>query len=61
MGKTLRLALLAGAAAAALAFAGSALATPRLIIGGKTALGSSQVSIQFLEEKTDPAPARIVI
>jgi hypothetical protein len=61
MGKTLRLALLACIAAAALAFAGSALATPRLIIGGQTALGSSQVSIQFLEEKTDAAPARIVI
>lgn len=61
MGKTLRLALLTCVAAAALAFAGSALATPRLIIGGQTALGSSQVSIQFLEEKTDAAPARIVI
>ena len=61
MGKTLRLALLACVAAGALAFAGSALATPRLIIGGQTALGSSQVSMQFLEEKTDAAPARVVI
>lgn len=61
MQKRLRLALLAGTFAAALAFAGSALATPRLIIGGKTLLGSSQVSIQLLEEKTDAAPARIVI
>lgn len=61
MGKTLRLALLACAAAFALAFAGSALATPRLIIGGNTAPGSAQVSIQFQEEKTDAGPARIVI
>lgn len=61
MGKTLRLAVLACVAAAALAFAGSALATPRLIIGGLTALGSSQVTIQFLEEKADAGPARLVI
>jgi hypothetical protein len=61
MHKRLRLVLLAGAVAGALAFAGSALATPRLIIAGKTALGSAQVSIQLLEEKTDAAPARIVI
>jgi hypothetical protein len=59
--KTVRLALLACVAAGALVFAGSALATPRLIIGGQTALGSSQVSIQFLEEKTDASPARITI
>jgi hypothetical protein len=59
--KTVRLALLACVAAGALVFAGSALSTPRLIIGGQTALGSSQVSIQFLEEKTDASPARITI
>jgi hypothetical protein len=59
--KTVRLALLACVAAGALVFAGSALATPRLIIGGQTALGSSQVSFQVLEEKTDAAPARLVV
>jgi len=61
MRRTLRLAVLASALVGALAVAGSALATPRLIIGGATALGSSQVTIQFQEEKTDAAPARVVI
>lgn len=56
-----RLALLAWAAVAALVFAGSALATPRLIIGGLTALGSSQVTVQFTEDKTDAAPTKISI
>jgi hypothetical protein len=57
MPKLLRLAVLACASAAAMAFAGSALAVPRLLIGGSP----SQVAIQFLEEKADASPARIVI
>lgn len=61
MRKTLSLATLAGTVAAALVTTGSALATPKLIVGGLTAQGSSQVSIQFTEDRSDPAPARIVI
>jgi hypothetical protein len=61
MRNTLRLAVLACVAAGALATAGSALAVPKLIIGGLTTLGSSQVTVQFTEEKSDTAPARIVI
>jgi hypothetical protein len=57
----LRLAVLASAIAGALALAGSALATPKLIIAGASAPGSSQVSIQFLEDKSDASPARITI
>jgi hypothetical protein len=59
--KALRVALPAGAAAVALAFADSALATPRLIIGGSTAPGTSRVSFELLEEKSDAAPAKLVV
>lgn len=61
MRKTLRAAVLASAAVAALVVSGVALATPKLIIGGLTAPGSSQVSIQFTEDRSDPSPARVVI
>jgi hypothetical protein len=61
MRKTLRLAVVASALGAALALAGTALATPKLIIAGATNPGSARVSIQFLEDKSDAAPARIAI
>lgn len=56
-----RVALLSCATIVALAFAGSALAVPRLIIGGKLGLGESGAVVQFTEEKTDAAPAKIQI
>jgi hypothetical protein len=61
MRKTLRLAVVALSAGAALAVAGQAFATPKLTVGGLSAQGSSQVSVQLTEDRTDPAPARIVI
>jgi len=61
MRKTLRLALVAAALGVASIVTGPALATPKLIVGGLTAAGSSQVSIQFTEDRSDAAPARIVI
>jgi hypothetical protein len=56
-----RLTLLACASMIALAFAGSALAVPRLIIGGKLGLGESGTVVQFTEDKSDAGPAKIQI
>jgi hypothetical protein len=56
-----RLALLVCASITVLAFAGSALAVPKLIIGGKLGLGESGTVVQVTEEKTDAAPAKIQI
>ena len=61
MRKTLRLTAVAFSVVVGLVFVGPALATPKLIIGGLTAVGSSQTSIQFTQTTTDAAPARIVI
>ncbi len=49
--KHFRFAVFACVATTALAFAGTALATPKLIIGGLTGLGTAQTSIQFTEAK----------
>jgi len=57
----LRLAVIGCGVCAALAVAAPALATPKLIVGGLSGQGSSQVSIQFTEAPADAAPARIVI
>jgi hypothetical protein len=56
-----RLALLALAGATSLALAGTALATPKLIVGGKLGLGESGAVVQVSEEKSDAAPAKISI
>jgi hypothetical protein len=56
-----RLALLACAGITTLAFAGSALAVPKLTIGGKLGLGDSGAVVQFTEDKEDAAPAKIQI
>jgi hypothetical protein len=56
-----RLALPVSAGLAALAFAGTALAVPKLIIGGKLGLGDSGAVIQLTEEKADAGPAKIQI
>ncbi len=53
MKQILRLALLACTAVGALAFAGSALATPRLIVGGSV--------VQITEDKSDAAPLKVTI
>jgi hypothetical protein len=53
---------LAGAAAATLALAANALATPRLIVsGGPTPGVAAATTIQVTEDKSDAAPARIAI
>jgi len=56
-----RLTLVVCASMIALAFVGSALAVPKLIIGGKLALGASGAVVQFTEDKTDAGPAKIQI
>lgn len=56
-----RLAVLALASFSTLAFAGNALATPKLIIGGKLGLGESGAVVQVTEDKSDAAPAKITI
>ena len=53
MRRLFKLALLASTAGGALALAGPALATPRLIVGGST--------IQVTEDKSDAAPLKITI
>jgi hypothetical protein len=57
----IRLALLAFVSVASLALAGTALATPKLIIGGKLGLGESGAVVQVTEAKDDAAPAKISI
>ncbi len=57
----IRLAVLALAGATALALAGTALATPKLIIGGQLGLGDSGAVVQLTEEKSDAAPAKVSI
>jgi hypothetical protein len=56
-----RLAVLALAGFSGLVLAGNALATPKVIIGGKLGLGESGAVVQITEEKTDAAPAKITI
>jgi hypothetical protein len=55
------LATFALAGMAALALAGNAIATPKLIIGGKLGLGESGAVVQVTEDKSDAAPAKITI
>jgi hypothetical protein len=61
MNRSIRLALFACAALSSLAFAGSALAVPKLFIAGQLGLSSSNPVIQLTEEKTDAAPAKVSI
>ena len=62
MRNTLRFLALACASAATLALAGTALATPRLIIsGGPTPGVAAATTIQVTEDKSDAAPLKISI
>ncbi|MHB8642091.1 MAG: hypothetical protein ACYDA3_04315 [Gaiellaceae bacterium] len=61
MKQSKRLAALAVAGFGALLLAGTALATPKLIIGGKLGLGGSGAVVQITEDKSDAAPAKITI
>ena len=62
MSRTLRISMLAGAASAALALAGNALAKPQLLVSGApTTAASAATTIEVKEAKEDAAPARIAI
>ena len=62
MSRTLRVSTFTAAAAAALALAGNALATPQLLVSGApTTAASATTTIEVKEAKEDAAPARVAI